>query len=181
MQQRVHHRAEQIAVAAGEMTVAYQIDHRPQFVVVAAERARIVAIGPAGLHLLGGQAEQEEVLRSDLFADFHIGAVQCADGERAVHRELHVAGAGRFLAGGGDLFGEIRRRIDTLAVGDVVIGQEHHLKAICHHRILVYHLAHGIDQLDHEFGKMVAGRGLAAEDKGARLDVCVGVGLDAVV
>ena len=40
---------------------------------------------------------------ADRLADLHVGAVERADGERAVHRELHVAGAGRLLAGGRDL------------------------------------------------------------------------------
>jgi hypothetical protein len=53
------------------------------------------------------QAEQEEVLGADLLADLDVGAVQRADGQRAVHRELHVAGARGLLAGGRDLLGQV--------------------------------------------------------------------------
>jgi hypothetical protein len=41
----------------------------------------------------------------DLLADFDVGAVERADGQSAVEGELHVAGAGGLLAGGGDLLG----------------------------------------------------------------------------
>ena len=46
----------------------------------------------------------------------------------AVHRELHVAGAGRLLAGRGDLFRQVGRGIDALTVLHVEVGQEHHLE-----------------------------------------------------
>ena len=62
------------------------------------------------LDLGGRQAEDEDVLRADMLADLDIGAVERADGERAVERELHVAGAGGFHAGGRDLLGEIGGR-----------------------------------------------------------------------
>ena len=45
-------------------------------------------------------------------------------------RELHVAGARGFLAGGGDLLGEIGGRIDALAARDVVVGQEDDLQPV---------------------------------------------------
>jgi len=35
-----------------------------------------------------------------MLPDLDIGAVQRADGQRAVHGEFHVAGAGGFFAGG---------------------------------------------------------------------------------
>jgi hypothetical protein len=48
---------------------------------------------------------------ADLLADLDVGAVEGADRERAVQRELHVAGAGGLLAGGGDLLGQVGRRV----------------------------------------------------------------------
>ena len=42
------------------------------------------------LDLLGCKAEEEEVFRADFLADFHIGAVEGADGERAIQGELKV-------------------------------------------------------------------------------------------
>ena len=40
-----------------------------------------------------------------------------------------------------------------------------------HVRVVVDRLGHRIDQLDDALGHEVAGRGLAAEDKGARRDL----------
>ena len=77
------------------------------------ELHRAVARGAAGRHLVRLEPEQEEVLDAHFLADLDVGAVHRADGQRAVHLELHVAGARRFLAGGGDLLRQIRRRVDA--------------------------------------------------------------------
>jgi hypothetical protein len=53
------------------------------------------------------QAEDEDVVVADLLADLDVGAVVGADGQRAVERELHVAGARGFGAGGGDLLRQV--------------------------------------------------------------------------
>ncbi len=82
---------------------ADQVDGRTQLGV------RLVVVrGPIAARLqrvdLGReQAEHEEILGAHFLADLDVGAVRRADGERAVHAELHVAGAGRFLARGGNL------------------------------------------------------------------------------
>ena len=47
-------------------------------------RARIVAVGAALGDLLGGQAEDEDVVVADMLLDLDIGAVERADGQRAV-------------------------------------------------------------------------------------------------
>ena len=83
--------------------------------------------GPVALLLQGcdlgrGLAEQEEVFGAHLLADLHIRPIKGADCEGAIHREFHVARAGGLHAGGGDLLGEIRRRIHPLAQLHVVIG-----------------------------------------------------------
>ena len=75
----------------------------------------------AGDDLLGGHAEEEEVLGPHLLADLHVRAVERADGERAVERELHVAGARGFLAGGRDLFGQVGGGDQLLGEADVVV------------------------------------------------------------
>ena len=54
-----------------------------------------------------GQAEDEDVVVADQIADLDVGAVERADGQRAVQRHLHVAGAGGLHAGGGNLLGEV--------------------------------------------------------------------------
>ncbi len=83
--------------------------------------------------------EDEDVLVADFLADFDVGAVHGADGERAVEGELHVARAGGFGAGGGDLLGEIGGGKDTLGQRDAVVGQERDLEPIAHGRIIVDH------------------------------------------
>ena len=131
--------------------------------------AGIVARGFFLLDLLRGEAEEEEVVGADLLADFDVGAVEGADGERAVHGELHVAGAGGFHAGERDLLGEVGGGIDALAELDVVVGQEDDLEPVADHGVAVDDFGDGVDELDDELGHAIAGRGLAAEDEGARL------------
>ena len=48
-------------------------------------------------------------------------------------------------------------------------------------RIGVDNFADGVDELDDQLGHAIAGRGLAAEDEGARRDLGVRVALDALV
>ncbi len=60
-----------------------------------------------GLDLVGRQPEDEDILRADMLEDLDIGAVERADGQRAVERQLHVAGARRLHAGGRDLLGKV--------------------------------------------------------------------------
>ena len=116
----------------------------------------------------GGEAEEEEILRADFLADFDVRAVERADGERAVERELHVAGAARFLAGGGDLLGQIGGGIDEVRVLHVEVGEEDDLQPVAHGGVVVHEIADGGDELDDALGHEIAGRGLAAEDEGAR-------------
>ena len=55
-----------------------------------------------------------KMLSSPTIAHFDIGAVERADGQRAVQRHLHVAGARGFHAGGRNLFGEVGGGNDRL-------------------------------------------------------------------
>jgi hypothetical protein len=79
--------------------------------------------------LLGGEAEEEEVLRPHRVTELDVGPVQRPHGERAVERELHVPRAGRLLARGGDLLRDVRGRDDPLGEAHPVVGEEHHLDA----------------------------------------------------
>src|SRR5665647_1318421 len=67
----------------------------------------------AGGHEVGdfglGEPEEEEVVVADELADLDVRAVERADGECAVERELHVPGAGGLLAGERDLLGQVGR------------------------------------------------------------------------
>ena len=75
---------------------------------------------------------RKKLLVADQLADLDVGAVDGADGQRAVERELHVAGAGGLLAGQRDLLGQVGRRDDLLGEGDVVVGQEDDLQPAGH-------------------------------------------------
>ena len=59
-----------------------------------------------------------------MIADFDIGAVKRADGQRAVQRELHVAGAGGFHARGRNLLRQVGGGNDHLGEADIVVGEE---------------------------------------------------------
>ena len=81
-----------------------------------------------------------------MFADFHIGPIQGADGKGAIHGEFHVARAGGFHASGGNLFGKIRGWINPLAQLHVVIRQEYHPQATLHGGIRIYCFGDAIDE-----------------------------------
>ena len=60
----------------------------------------MVANGEELRHLFCAQAEDEDVLFTDLVADLDVRSIQRADGQRAIECHLHVARSGRLLAGG---------------------------------------------------------------------------------
>ena len=65
---------------------------------------RIIVTSPC-FNLFFRQTKQKKVFITHFFTNFNVGAIQCADSDRAVHHQLHVAGTRSFLAGGGYLFG----------------------------------------------------------------------------
>jgi len=65
----------------------------------------IQAVPAALQHIQCLHAEDRDILRPDMVTDFDIGAVERADGQRAIERQLHVAGAGGFHPGGRYLLG----------------------------------------------------------------------------
>ena len=71
---------------------------------------------------------------------------------RAVHRQLHVACTGSFLARCGDLLAEVGSRINVLCVFDVVIRQKNNLESIPQGRVAIQHVRDRIDQLDDQLG-----------------------------
>jgi len=84
------------------MAAAEQIHDPLQVVVAAYYRMRIIMVAQV-INLFTRQAEHEEVLFANFFTDLNVCAVKSTDGNGAVHHELHVAGAGSLLAGGGQL------------------------------------------------------------------------------
>ena len=61
---------------------------------------RLVAALPQRLHLGRAQAKDEDVVIAHVLANLDVGAVVGADGQCAIERQLHVAGARGFGAGG---------------------------------------------------------------------------------
>ena len=114
-------------------------------------------------------------------ADFDIGAVERADRQRAVERQLHVAGARGLHPGGRDLLRQIGGRDDHLGEADIVVRQERDLEQVAHRGVAVDHLGDVVGQLDDQLGGDIARRRLAAEDLDARHPFARRVGAHRVV
>ena len=166
--ERIHQRAVARRLVAGKIAGGYHVEHPPEFRIALDPVPRVVALLPQRRGAIGGEAEDENVVLAHGVSDLHVGAVERADGERTVQGELHVAGAGGFCAGGGNLLRKVGRGDDDRGAAHVVVGYEHHLEPPAHARIVVHHVAHVVDQLDDQFRHVVAGRGLAGEDHRAR-------------
>ena len=90
-------------------------------------------------------------------------------------------GSRGLLAGGGDLFGEIRGGVDESGVLYVEVGEEHDLDAISHVRIVIDHVRHCVDQLDDQLRHEIPWSGFPSEDEGSGHNVDVRILFDAVV
>ena len=179
--QAVDQRTEQVGIAARKRAGSDQIKDAAQLRVLFVDGVRVVAARPQCADLFRGKPEQKEILGSDLVANLDIGAIQRADGESAIERELHVAGAARLHSGRRYLLREIGRRINPLARGDVEVREEHDLQATAHIGVGIEHVGHRAHQLDDQLGHVVARRRLAAEDECARHDIEAGIGLQPAV
>ena len=93
-----------------------------------------------------------------------VGAVERADGERAVEPELHVAGARGLHAGGADLLGEVGAGDQDLGQADVVVRQEQDLQPLADRGSAFTTRGHVVDELDDQLGAQIGGGGLAGED-----------------
>ena len=96
-----------------------------------------------------------------------------ADGQRTVHRKLHIAGARRFLTGSRNLLAEIGRRNDLLGDRDAVVRHKNDGKFARGAWVGVDDSRDAVDQLDDLLSGPVARRGLAGKEVGAR---CAWVG-----
>jgi len=181
IEQVIDHRPEDVAIPLGEETGVDQVDHFTQVRVRFVVGAGSVTQAPDFLDLGGSHSEQEEVLVADLLANFDVGAVERADGQRAVHLELHVARPRGLLAGKRDLFGQVGSRKDEVRVLDVVVRHEDDLQLAAHGWIATNHIGNGGDQPDHQLGHEVTRRRLAAEDHRARRHLEVRIVLQAFV
>src|SRR5262249_8042197 len=148
----------------------------------------LVIIVPAGivpasavLNLLGGQPEQEEVLLSGFLSHLDSGAVARADGQSAVHHELHVACATGFVPGGRNLFGQVRRGDQSFGKADIVVGQEEDLEPPADGGVVVDGAGDIVDQLDDKLGQVIGRGGLAGKEHRAVWNVQVRIVPEAIV
>ena len=121
MAQRVRDRFEPAGVAGREFAAADGVDGALQPRRAPDHVGGIQPLLAPHHHVHRLHAEDRDVFGADMVADLDVGAVERADGQRAVHHELHVAGAGRFLAGGGNLLRQIGAGTDYFHRGNPVI------------------------------------------------------------
>ena len=140
------------------------VQHAAQHRVALVEQVGVVGVAQV-LHLIGMKAEEEHIVVAQQVVHFHVGTVQGADGQRAVHHKLHIAGAAGLLAGGGDLLTDLAGGHEDLGQGDAVVLQEHHLEPIFAQRVAVDLVGQRIDEVDDALGHGVAGGGLGAEQE----------------
>ena len=140
----------------------------------------IVAVAHV-VDLFDSQAEYHIVLAADQFVDLDIGAIQRSQCQSTVDHELHIAGAGSFLAGGADLFGYIRARCQDLGHRYVVVRQEDDFHHALYIRIVVDDFGNAVDQLDDALGEYIAAGSLGRKDIRMRIHRIVRIALDALI
>ena len=131
-------------------------------------------------NLIGGLAEDVDIVLADLLRDLDVRAVHRTERERAVQHELHVAGTGRLLRREADLLREVAGRNQLLRRGHVVVLDENDLQPLRHDRIRRDHLRQHEQRMDDILRDDVRRGRLRAEDADergrrqmARLDLMV--------
>ena len=136
---------------------------------------RVIAVRAKLGDLIGVQAEEEHVLIAEALVHLDVRAVERADGDSAVHHELHAAGARSFLTGGRYLLGYLCCGHYSLGGGDAVVLDEVDLKLILADGVVVDVVCHAQQQLYDALCGLVARGGLRAEHEGARQELAVRV------
>src|SRR5512138_198365 len=89
-QQGIENGVEDTRLMSAEVIAGNQFERGACFRLMLVVPTRVVP-AVAKFYLVGGQTEKEEVLLSGCLGHFNGGAIACADGQRAVHHELHIA------------------------------------------------------------------------------------------
>ena len=152
------------------------LEPRDRLVVVAG----VVVAAKLG-ELLLASPEDVGVVLADGIGDFHVGAVERAEREGAVHHELHVRRSRGLFSCHRDLLGDVGCGDDVLGGRHVVVLDENHADEVLRVGVVVDDAADFVDELDNGLRPLVSGGGLGAENEDARDDVHAGVGLDPVV
>ena len=179
VQQRFVQHAEMFAVDGAVYERVHELaDTRVRAVHVP---RRIAAVHVVIHDFFRPQAEDDAVFHADFAADFYVGPVHRTQRNGPVHHEFHIARAGRFLAGRGDLLAHVGRREQELSQGYVVVLQEQYLQLLVHLLVAVYHVGHDVDKLDRLLGFTVARRSLAAEQERVRADAQIRICFQRIV
>ncbi|CAH0326536.1 hypothetical protein SRABI106_04689 [Rahnella aquatilis] len=129
---------------------------------------RIVALRLQGFDLIDGVTKDEDIVFPDLFSNLNVRAVECADGQRAVQCQFHVAGAGSFFTSGRNLLGNISRRDHQFSHGHAVIRNKHHFDAVTHQRIVIHFFRDFVDGIDDVFRQVITRCRFRAEQEHTR-------------
>mmetsp|Transcript_9192 Transcript_9192/g.25702 ORF Transcript_9192/g.25702 Transcript_9192/m.25702 type:complete len:277 (-) Transcript_9192:1606-2436(-) len=122
---------------------------------------------PQARHPVRRGPEEEEVLLAHALPDLHVGTVQRANEQAAVHLELHVAGARGLQASRRDVLTELSGRDELLGRGDIVVGHEVQAHDVVDVGVVVDDPADGIGQSNALLRRPVRVEGLPADDADA--------------
>ena len=100
VEQRLDDRLIAPAIGWRKNTAADLVEHLLQFRIRVVDCAGLISAGPRASDACRVESEDEHVVRTDRIANLDVRAVLGPQRDGAVERELHVAGAGRFGAGG---------------------------------------------------------------------------------
>src|SRR5271154_5728795 len=112
-------------VVRGERAAGDHIETGFQLRVLVIIGPWIVAAGPHLCNLGGAQSKNKDVFFTHRIANLDIGAVESAEGQGAIEREFHVAGAGGLGSCGGDMLSEVGRRNYDFGGRYLVVGHEY--------------------------------------------------------
>ena len=160
--------------------IGQSVDHALQARHVLVVPTRIVVATQFG-KLIIGRTEDIGILFPHGLENLNVCTVQGSQGQRTVHHELHVRGAGSFLTSHRNLLGNIRSRNDVFGGRDIVVVNENNLDAAIDIRIVVDQVGNGVNQLNNCLRANVAGGSLRTKDEHALGDVQSRIVLDAEV
>src|SRR4029077_3217816 len=133
-QERVAQGSRDSWLVAAKVVGENEVQSCPRFRIIFIVPVRVVPAA-AVLDLFYIEAEQEEVLLTSLLGHLDGRAVTRSDRQGSVHHELHIARSTCFIAGGGNLVGNVAGRNQSFSQRNVVIRQENNLDLSAHRRI----------------------------------------------
>ena len=131
---------------------------------------RIVPASAFG-DLLGRQPKEKDIVFARSLGHLDRRPVACTDGKRAIHHELHIARAARFITRGRKLVGDITCRDQMLRERHAIIGKKQNTQAAFDCWVGVDGSRKIVNEFDNKLRKMVSGRSLAGEEERARRHV----------